>query len=335
MIELSATYYDGKSSDGTPVTLRFEPGGPLRIEGLLEPLEVAADAVRVAPRLGDTVRSLRLPGGASCEAIDNDGVDALARALGQGRRSGWIHRLESHWRFALLALALVVAVVVVGIQLVIPKLAEHVARNVPEELAYDLGRGTLATLDEALFSPSQLPEDRRAGLARAFDGIASVFPDLPLRLEFRRAGFPNAFALPDGTVVVTDELVTLAERDEQVVSVLAHEVGHVHHRHSLRMALESSSVALLAGVVLGDATQLVAVASALPAVYANAHYSRSHEVEADTFALAYMDRSGLPRRHFADMLEALQRAVSGSREPGKSYLSSHPPTSDRVRRFRQ
>lgn len=46
----------------------------------------------------------------------------------------------------------------------------------------------------------------------------------------------NAFALPDGTLVVTDELVELAgDNDDEVLAVLAHELGHIHERHGLRL----------------------------------------------------------------------------------------------------
>ena len=58
----------------------------------------------------------------------------------------------------------------------------------------------------------------------------------------------------DGTVLVTDELVELAKNDDEIISVLAHEIGHLQRRHALRMALESSAIAVLASAYLGDVT---------------------------------------------------------------------------------
>lgn len=341
MIELTATYYDGQSSKPHAVVLRVESGGPLRIEGLASPIEFALADVRIAPRLGNTPRSLSFPEGAKCETLDNDAVDALERlegaagVRGQSTVRAWIHRLESGWRWALASLALVVLIVVVGFQWGVPRLARSIAMQIPDEMTYDLGRGTLATLDRILFSPSQLSEDRRAELRVEFGRMAAKYPGLPLSLEFRHAGFPNAFALPDGTIVVTDGLVKLAQNDEQIMSVLAHEIGHVHHRHTLRMALESSSIALLATVTLGDASQIVGLLSAFPTLYAQAHYSRFHETEADTFALEYLDRSGIARHHFADILTLLQQDAGGQKKGVATYLSSHPPTEQRVQRFRE
>jgi Zn-dependent protease with chaperone function len=334
MIQLSATYYDGQSSKPREVVVRAQPSGPVRIEGLESPLEIAWADVRISPRLGNTVRSLSFPGGAKCETSDNEAVDALERLTARGARRALIHRLESRWQWALAAVALVAVVTVVGFTWGIPWLARHVAKSVPDELAYDLGRGALATLDQTVLSPTKLATSRQAELRRELDRVAAHYPQLPLRLEFRHADFPNAFALPDGTVVVTDALVNLAENDAQIISVFCHEIGHVHERHALRMALESSSVALLASVTLGDASQSVALASALPAIYANARYSRSHETEADMFALEYLARNGIARHHFADILRLLQKRYGSEADKGAlTHLASHPPTDERVQRF--
>jgi Zn-dependent protease with chaperone function len=337
MSDFSATYYDGRTSQQHAVTVRLDDAQRLIIEGLLTPTSYSLDEIRIAPRLGDTVRSIHLPGGAKCESPDNAAIDALAQKKGKRRGAGLVHRLESQWPWALLSLAVVLVVVVVGFKWGIPLVARQVAMNVPNEMAYDLGAGTLATLDRTMFTASQLPEQRQSELRRAFRGISESYSDLPLRLEFRHASFPNAFALPDGTVVLTDRLAQDAKTDEQILSVLAHEVGHVAHRHTLRMALENSSVALLAAVTLGDATQIATVAGALPALYANAQYSRAHETEADTFALEYLEKHGIAKHHFADMLELLQRSMGGEANDGGAlqYLSSHPPTQERVLRFRE
>ena len=74
-------------------------------------------------------------------------------------------------------------------------------------------------------------------------------------LNFRGGGFigPNAFALPDGTLVITDELVKLAGGDtEMLVGVLAHEIGHVELEHSLRQLYRAAGMAGLVMLIAGD-----------------------------------------------------------------------------------
>src|SRR5690606_1783605 len=111
--------------------------------------------------------------------------------------------------------------------------------------------------------------------------------------------------------------------------------GHVHERHALRMALENSFVALFAMAYLGDASQASAIAGSLPTIYANAHFSRSHETEADTFALDFLTRTHIPHHHFADILRRLHAELGGGGggDGVLSYFASHPGLEERTARF--
>jgi Zn-dependent protease with chaperone function len=331
--EHRAKYYDGASSTPTSVTLELDDGDRIHLHGLPEPRSYALGEIRVAPRLGDTTRSITFPDGAKCETDDHDALAELDRRSGKGRGYAFIHALESSWRSALAAAVTLVLLIVVSLKWGIPVLAERGAAAMPPALAYDLGKGTLAGLDRTLFEPSVLSDERQVQLEASFRRLSASYAELPLQLLFRRGVGPNAFALPDGSVVVTDELVALAKNDEEILSVLAHEVGHVHHRHGLRMALESSTVVLLVSTYFGDVTQLTTLSAALPGVYAQAHYSRAHEADADTFALLYLEKSGIPRKRFADILRSLQKAAGPELKGGFQYLSSHPPTAERIARF--
>lgn len=335
MKRVRATYYDGATSAARAVEVRVDELGVLHVEGLEAPLSHPVASVVISPRLGNTVRSLRFPDGAKCESDDHEGLAELEQRAGRGRSGRILHELESSWRYVLGATLLLVLVGVVGTKWGIPLLARRAADAVPPALAYDLGRGTLEVLDRSLLEPSTLPEADGERLRETFARMAAQYPDLPLYLEFRRGIGPNALALPNGTVIATDELVKVAKNDEEIMAVLAHEIGHVHHRHSLRMALESSAVVMLISTYLGDVTQLTTLSASLPSVYAQAHYSREHESEADTFALRYLDESGIPHRRFADILRALQAESGADPDHGLQYIASHPPTSERIRRFEQ
>lgn len=338
----SAEYFDGETSRSewvqvtlvTPSTLRVTTrhGATLR--------ETPLGDLAISPRIANTRRSLRFPDGAALTSNDNDAVDALVAQRRNSKRSAayarfehWVHLLESNRRAAAFSIIGLLVLGVVGFIWGVPLIAKHVAMNVPDSVANDLGRGTLAALDHALFNPSRLSSERKAELSTAFDKMAKGYPDLPLKLVFRSA-MPNAFALPNGTVVVTDELVELSKNTEEVMAVLAHEVGHVHERHALRMALENSMVALFALAYLGDASQMSVIAGSLPTIYANAHFSRAHETEADTFALEFLTEAQIPRHHFADILRRLHEELSGDTDGGAlDYFSSHPGLEERVARF--
>ncbi len=332
-----AHYYDGISSKTHDVEVQVEGNQALLIVGEGLARRVNQDEIRISPRLGNTARSIVFIDGAKCETLDNAAVDALAESWGRGRRLSFLHRIESNRRPAVFAVFILAAVIAGGFRWGVPMLATRVAYWVPKAAVYDLGQGTLEMLDATLFKPSKLSDEVQDRLRVAFGRMAIKYPDLPLSLTFRSAHMPNAFALPNGVVVVTDELVELAEKDDEVMAVLAHEIGHVHHRHAIRMALESSTMALLIGAYLGDATQISSAIAVVPTIYAQSTFSQAHETEADEFALAFLKQAGISPRNFVTILEKLTREIGGkANEKGMlRYLASHPPTEERLRQFRE
>ena len=333
MITFSATFYDGVRSTGVSVRLEVSDDGVLSIHGLDALQTYALKDVEIEARLGNTVRKITLPGGATCESLDHERLDELLSRTKRGLAGAWLYRVESTWRVAIFSAVLLVVLVIAGTRWGIPVAAKFLAQAIPQELAYDLGRGTLAMLDDTLLHPSVLTQERRVDLSKRFARIAKNYQVLPLTLHFRRGIGPNAFALPNGAVIVTDELVGLAKDDLEIDSVILHEIGHVDRRHALRMALETSSVAILVSTYLGDVSQLSALSSTLPGIVAQQHYSREHETEADDFAMEQMDRLGIPRRHFARILSALDSALGQQKNRKTEYLDSHPATMERIRRF--
>ena len=89
-------------------------------------------------------------------------------------------------------------------------------------------------------------------------------------------------ALPSGTLIVTDAFVMLAANDDEIVSVLAHEAGHVEHHHGLRLVFQNSVVALVITWLVGDVSTLLAAA---PTALLQAKYSRDFERDADAYAV--------------------------------------------------
>ena len=76
---------------------------------------------------------------------------------------------------------------------------------------------------------------------------------------------------------------------------MAHEVGHVIHRHGLRTLIQKSSLAVLLVLVTGDVSTSSSIITALPAILIEAGYSQTMEREADTYALEYLQQQCLLR----------------------------------------
>lgn len=300
----------------------------------LGPVEIGTaplSDVRVEERVGNAARHVHLPDGSTLELLQHDAFEDALRAAGAPARGARIHGLERH--ALAVAIALVGSVLAAWLALYFagPALARHVAESLPAAVDARIGEGGLALLDEQVFAPSGLPPARRQELGLAFAAIVSDAPrDDSYRLELRRCGAlgPNAFALPSGIVVLCDELVGIAKHDDELRAVLAHEVGHLVHRHSMRLLLQSSIVATLVSVVVGDVGGTSSLVLAVPAALLESGYSREFEQEADAYAYAWLDARGIDRQLLPDLLERVEAEVGAA---GRGWFSTHPSTEARRR----
>jgi Zn-dependent protease with chaperone function len=330
-----ALYFDGKSSDGHEVTLGLDGQQVLHVRGAGIDLGWPLAEVRASDRIGSSRRYLYFPDGSQCETGDNGGIDRLFSAR-ESTGSRLLHRWESGLGYALAALAITVAAAWGFVVWGIPALAKQVAFALPPATEKLIGRDALAALDKFVFTPSRLPPQRQDALRKLLAGMSADNGSAAgYRLEIRRGGRvgANAFALPAGIIVMTDELVDLSKDDRELEAVLAHEIGHLRQRHVLRHVLEDSTTALLVAVTFGDLTSLTSLAAAAPTLLLQAKFSRDFEREADDFAFDYMARHGIPPEMFA----AILRRMEEKRPAGKDapdYLSTHPATRERIERAR-
>ena len=335
-MELPARYYDGRTSQACDVRLSFAPDNTLSMLGEGVSLRFRLSELNIADRLGNTPRSIELPNGGKCEVADNDALDAVLAQHRLAPKGHWLHRLESHLAYVTAAVFLTMTFSWGAFSYGIPWLAQQAAYALPHSVDRQLGQATLKVLDRTLFSESQLDEKRRTTLQQRFDEVTAGLPDGDsYRLVFRHSDKvgANAFALPSGIVVVTDALVKLGRNDDEVVAVLAHEVGHLEHRHSLRMVMQDSAVALVVATMTGDPFSSSALAVALPTMLVHARYSREFETEADDYAYDFLVSHRIPTQAFADMLTRLDSEQETS-SAAETFLSSHPGTQERVKRFR-
>ena len=335
-MQLEAYFYDGQTSKRTQCVLEIDAAGRFVLPN---DLSWSWQQVEVSARIGNSARFLDLPDGSRLESSQNDLIDQLCRQFHpQSRSHGVLHILESRLRYVAAAVVITVLAIWWFLAEGVPTLSNQVAQRLPAEITQELGEETLTFFEKArLFGPSQLPDEQQAAIRTRFRAlVAEQSSDFKYRLHFRDAGHTigaNALALPSGDILITDQLIELAEHPDAILGVLAHEVGHVEHRHSLRMILQSSTYPLIVTAVTGDTSLATTVLAALPTMMIEAHYSRDFEEEADRFAKDYMIRHGIDSAHLGRLLAAMESAAGGNGQAG--WLSSHPATDDRVKLLEQ
>jgi hypothetical protein len=335
VIELDGYYFDGRTSKQRRASLTLHDDGEVHLTAEGEVRAFQLRELEIAPRVGNTPRSVLLPHAGKFETSDNDAVDAMLRRLGRGSGSRLLHLLETRLHLVALALAAVVLSVWGFVQYGIPTLARVAAFALPAETNAVIGRGTLGILDRSYLEPSTLDASTRGAIVELFGAVTrEETEEHDFELVFRKGGpvGANALALPSGTVILTDELVDLIEHDGELIAVLAHEVGHVVQRHALRQAIQSSMVVMAAILMTGDLSSTTSIVAAVPTLLVEARFSRAFEREADDHALAHLRRARVAPVHFANLTRRMQ-ARTGGEGSISSFLSSHPSSADRIRRF--
>lgn len=138
----------------------------------------------------------------------------------------------------------------------------------------------------------------------------------------------NAVALPGGHVLIFRGLLAAAKSPDEVAGVLAHEMGHVEHRHVMQALVRQAGLSVVLGGLDGN---VGGYTNAL----LSASYSRSAEAEADGYAIGTLRRAQISPMGAAGFFQRMAK-VEGKAEGAVAlmgYLASHPTSSEREKRF--
>ena len=336
--QLAGEYFDGRSARAQHGVLQIADDGSLQLADAALTAKNICE-LNIPDRLGNTPISLRFPDGACFVSRDNDTVDALRSQFFPAQQQRWLIRLERSWPIAAAMVLVLMLVGWWGFERGLPALANRIAQALPTDALAQIGDETLLALDHTLFAPSELLPHEQERLERVFADVAAAAEargDLPMPVQLltrRGEGVgANAFALPSGVVVVTDELMALAETDDELAGVLAHELGHLVQRHSIRQTLQGAGIAMVLFTLTGDIGTASTVLAGLPTALANARYSREFEFEADRYSSELLTELGLPLDGFGRLLARLV-ASHGADEEAMPLLASHPGTKERRTRY--
>jgi predicted Zn-dependent protease len=320
-------YRDGTSNRKRPVTLRF--GDTLEI---LESGNVIASWPYGDIRRADDPHGLRLSSISALPLarldIENEAVaqELLSRCKSlEAGRSG-----TQTWRIVGWSLAAACSIVLVTLY-GIPLIAERLAAVLPFSLEKRIGDAVDQQV-RLVFS-GQLcnqPEGKAAFTAMVNKLSEAGGISVPLTAEVSSSSVVNAFALPGGKVYLFDGLLQKARNPDEIAGVLAHELGHVAHRDSLRKVIQAGGTSFLIGLLLGDVTGGGAVILAARSII-DASYSRDAENDADAFATSVMHKLGRSPRPMGEFLVR----VTGDKKSTATILDSHPMSEERLARMKQ
>ncbi|MEE2998235.1 MAG: M48 family metalloprotease [Pseudomonadota bacterium] len=163
-----------------------------------------------------------------------------------------------------------------------------------------------------------------------------------VRLHIIKDKALNAFVAKGQRIFLTSGLLMAAERPEQVVGVLAHEIGHISGGHLARLsgalghARKKALVGQIIGFALGVVTKEGGVMAATSAKSSDIalkgllKFSRTQERSADQVAIDLLEKTRTSATGLLEFFERLQDQELLVRERQDSYVVTHPLTQDRI-----
>ncbi len=197
-----------------------------------------------------------------------------------------------------------------------------------EDSEVELGKELHTKIIES--TPVYMDEALQAYINQVGQTIVKVSHRPELTYSFTIIDSPdiNAFALPGGYIYINRGLLTYLHSEAQLAAVLAHEIGHVTARHSVKQdaARKGSSVVTVLSVLttgstaIGDVTDLWGTAAVMG-------YGRDMELEADSLGAEYLHKAGYNPKAMIEVIGVLKDqerfARRMARESGKKMTTYH------------
>lgn len=206
-----------------------------------------------------------------------------------------------------------------------------------------MGEQTLNVIEKVALAPTQIPDEAQNDIQLTWQ---QMLDNLHLnsdryRLSFYQSDYfaANAFALPHGRVIVTDELVILLkDKPDALRAILLHEIGHVEYHHGIRLAAQATASTIVLAIIFGDLEGITEVVLGSSSSFLQQAFSRDMEREADKYAIEKLIALGYSNHDFANAIQALQNKLDEQAQLDESwlkYLSTHPSSQERIDFARQ
>jgi predicted Zn-dependent protease len=327
VLEGAAVYFDGASSRKHQVTLRL--GASLEI--VRDGSVVATwpfEKIRRADGRMDRLRlsALSAPPLARLEIDDPATIEAVtARCTALDVHRGGANQTRRVVLWSAAAIVSILGIVIYAL----PYAADRLAPLVPYSVEQRMGQAVDSQVRRIFGGQICDAPEGKAAFAQLVEKLRTAGGiEHPLEANVLPSSIPNAIALPGGKIYLFDALLQKAESPDEVAGIIAHELGHAHHRHNMRTLIYNGGSSFLIGLLLGDITGGSAVIFTTRQLLQASH-SREAEQEADDFAYATMRKLGRSPVPMAELLLRITGA-EGKTLRGFSILSSHPLTEDRL-----
>lgn len=323
----TATYYDGKSSLPQQVSLIFEDATAcFTFESMDQNLNkwffkdisfetIGAD-LHVQHIVQDTFVYVKI--------TDQQFIEKVLSFRKSNGFVGWYESLiAKSVKTHLFLAAAILGIIALSYVYLIPWIGEKSVLLIPE--SYDNKLGNTFLIENTLLINSNDTKSKQLAL---FASELQLNNSKKLQFKVVDEDVVNAFALPDGTVVVYTGILKKMKTYEELVALLGHEAAHINQRHSMKMLCRNLSGYIFVSAILGDANGVMTVLGDNVNTLQSLSFSRKFEKEADTDGFKMMVKN---RINPTGMTRLFGRLQDEGDSVMPEFLSSHPVTKERIR----
>lgn len=204
----------------------------------------------------------------------------------------------------------------------LPSLAEKAVVLLPTVVDDEIGDAFFSTM-----VPAQKIDQKRSQALNAFAAELRLYNKRPLHFNVVKSQTVNAFAMPNGEIVIYTGLLDQLETPAQLVALLGHEVSHINERHSMKLLSRNLAGYMIISLVVGDVSGIAAVLTDNAQQLHQLSYARAHEQQADELGLQILlDNHQDPKA----MLQLFKKLKATGADAIPELLSTHPLPNSRI-----
>ena len=206
---------------------------------------------------------------------------------------------------------------------IIPFSINTIAKNFPKDMEAKLGENYMV-----IATQYGIVDEKKTELLKTFAQEINFDTKYDLDFYVVESDMVNAFALPGGKIIVFSALIDSMNNYHQLISLMGHETGHVELRHSLQSIFREQSYQILFSALSGGNNEIIETYIGVASTLNTLHGSRSHEKQADNYALKVLLLNNSDPAGVVQLFEILASGGGDSYIP--DLLSTHPSAKNRI-----
>jgi predicted Zn-dependent protease len=260
--------------------------------------------------------------GAMLKIDDKDFSGKFYAAMKQSKHIDVHTRLLNFGLSKITAIAVcLLGLIILSYFYVLPPIAEKSAALLPESFDNEIGNLFM----DAFLNENDIDTTKTKYLEQ-FAAELNLKNRKPFLFTVVKSKEINAFALPNGQIVVFSAILKNMESSDELVALLGHEASHVNNRHSTKMLCRNLAGYMVVSLLFSDVNGVMAVLADNAQQLHSLSYSRSFEQEADEQGLKILMDNNVNPNGMVKLFEQLEKE---SKISIPKIISSHPLTKER------